>query len=557
MPPSASRVARRGTRRPRPALLPPSLTVALLLLAGAGVDARAEAAERTDPAGTPVQVLTYHNDLARTGQNRRETALTPANVNVANFGKVGFFPTDGLVYAQPLYLSHRSIAGGVHNVLYVATEHDSVYAFDADTGAVLWQTSLLGAGETPSDDRGCGQIEPEIGVTATPVIDPAAGPHGAIYVVGMSRNAAGRYFQRLHALDVDTGAEQPASPVTIEADCPGSGENSSGGRLRFDPAMYKERSGLLLLHGVIYTTWASHCDHPPFNAWLIAYDARTLRQVAVLNLTPNGTEGGLWGSGAAPAADAEGSIYLTVGNGTFDTELDGRGFPRHQDFGNTFLKLSTAGGGLAVADYFAMKNVVWESSVDWDLASGGVLRLPDQTDAAGRVRRLAIAAGKDQAIYVVDCDHFGGFRPDRNDVYQELTGALAGQEYGMPAYFDGTVYYGAMADSIHAYRIHDARLPATPTSQTPNKFGYPGTTPSISANDAADAVLWAIELREAAVLHAYDARDLTRELYNSDQAPDHRDQFGSGIKFAVPTIAGGRVFVGAQTGVAVFGLLAR
>jgi len=509
---------------------------------------------RGPAAGADVDVLSYHNDLARTGQNRHETILTPANVNSATFGKVAFLPTDGLVYAQPLYLSHRAVAGGIHNVLYVATEHASLYAFDADTGATLWKTSLLDAGETPSDDRGCGQIEPEIGVTATPVIDPTAGPHGTIYAVAMSKDAAGHYFQRLYALDAVTGGERPGSPVTIEADCPGSGENSSGGRLRFDPAMYKERSGLLLLHGVIYTTWASHCDHPPFNAWLIAYDARTLRQAAVLNLTPNGTEGGLWGSGAAPAADADGSIYLTVGNGTFDTELDARGFPGHQNFGNTFLRLTTAGGGLAVADYFAMKNVVWESSVDWDLASGGVLRLPDLTDAAGRVRRLAVAAGKDQNIYVVDCDRLGGFHPDRNDVYQELTGALAGQEYGMPAYFDGTVYYGAMADSIRAYRIHDARLPATPTSQTPNKFGYPGATPSISANGGADAILWAIELREAAVLHAYDARDLARELYNSDQAPDRHDQFGAGIKFAVPTIANGRVFVGAQAGVAVFGL---
>lgn len=502
-----------------------------------------------------MEVLAYHNDLARTGQNLHETMLTPANVNPATFGKVGFFPTDGLVYAQPLYLAHRAIAGGVHDVLYVATEHDTVYAFDAATGAVMWKTSLLDAGETPSDDRGCGQIEPEIGVTATPVIDPAAGPHGTIYIVGMSKNTAPRYFQRLHALDVATGAEMPGSPATIAADCPGSGENSAGGRLVFDPAQYKERIGLLLLNGVIYTGWASHCDHPPYNGWLIAYDAHTLRQTAVLNLTPNGTEAAIWSSGAAPAVDAGGHIYLLAGNGTFDTDLDARGFPRRNDFGNAFLKLSTSGGGLTVADYFVMKNAAWESSVDWDLGSGGVLLLPECRDAAGRVHRLAVGAGKDQTIYVVDCDRLGGFHADRNDVYQELTGALAGQEYGMPAYFDGTVYYGAMADGIRAYRIRDARLPATPTSQTANKFGYPGATPSISANGDHDAILWAIELRDPAVLRAYDARDLSRELYNSDQAPDHRDQFGSGIKFAVPTVADGRVFVGAQAGVAVFGLL--
>jgi outer membrane protein assembly factor BamB len=501
-----------------------------------------------------VNVLTYHNDLARTGQNLRETILTPANVNRASFGKVGFYATDGQVYAQPLYLSHRAVAGAVHNVLYVATEHDSVYAFEADTGAVLWKSSLLGAGETPSDDRGCGQIEPEIGVTATPVIDPAAGPHGALYVVGMSKDRAGHYFQRLHALDVITGEEAPGSPVTIQAECPGSGENSVNGRLVFDPAQYKERSGLLLLNGVIYTGWASHCDHPPYNGWIIAYDARTLAQVAVLNLTPNGTEGAIWASGAAPAADADGSIYLMAGNGTFETDLDVRGFPRRQDFGNAFLKLSTAGGHLAVADYFTMKNTAWESSVDWDLGSGGVLRLPDCIAADGRVRRLAVGAGKDQAIYVADCDHLGKFHADRNDIYQELTGALAGQEYGMAAYFNGTVYYCAMADAIRAYPVTQARLATTPSSQTKNKFTYPGATPGISANGATDGIVWALEDRDPAVLHAYDASDLAHELYDSNQAPDGRDQFGSGIKFATPTIANGRVFVGAAAGVAVFGL---
>ena len=521
---------------------------AALLFAGA----RAPAAPGAAAPG--VNILTYHNDLARTGQNLQETVLTPANVSPATFGRVGFYPTDGQVYAQPLYLSHQTVAGAVHDVLYVATEHDSVYAFDADTGAVLWKTSLLGGGETPSDDRGCGQIEPEIGVTATPVIDQRAGPHGALYVVGMFKDRAGHYYQRLHALDVITGAEMTGSPVTIRAEGPGSGENSANGRLVFDPAQYKERAGLLLLHGVIYTCWASHCDHPPYNGWIIAYDARTLARVAVLNLTPNGTEGAVWASGAAPAADADGSIYLMAGNGTFDPDLDARGFPARQDYGNAFLRLSTAGGRLAVADYFTMKNVVWESSVDWDLGSGGVLRLPDCTDAGGHVRRLAVGAGKDQAIYVVDCDNLGKFHAGRNAVYQELTGALAGQEYGMPAYFNGTVYYCAMADALRAYPVTQARLAVTPSSQSKNQFTYPGATPGISANGATNGIVWAIELRDPAVLYAYDAGDLAHELYDSNQAPHGRDQFGSGIKFATPTIANGRVFVGAAAGVAVFGL---
>jgi len=537
----------------------PSLTPRLLAAALWGAGACALAGIETEPgnpgASRGADVLTYHNDLARTGQNLHETILRPGNVSVASFGKVGFYRTDGQVYAQPLYCSRLRIAGGVHDVLVVATEHDSVYACDAATGAELWTTSLLGPGEATGDDRGCGQIEPEIGITATPVIDPAAGAHGVIYVVGMVKDAAGRYRQRLHALDLITGANVCGGPVTIEADCPGSGENSSGGRLVFDPAQYKERCGLLLLNGLLFTEWASHCDHPPYNGWIIAYDARTLMPSGVLNVTPNGTEGGLWSSGAAPAADADGSFYLAVGNGTFDTDLDAQGFPQRQDYGNALLKLTAAGGRLAVTDYFTMKNVVWESSVDWDLASGGVLRLPDCVDAEGRRRRLAVVAGKDQAIYVVDCERLGKFHPDRNAIHQELTGALAGQEYGMPAYFNRTVYIGAMADGIRAYRIAGARLSPTPVSQTANQFPYPGATPSISADGAANGIVWAIELRDTAVLYAYDAGDLRRELYASNQAPDGRDRIGAGIKFGVPTIANGRAFVGTQTGVAVFGLL--
>ncbi len=547
-----------------PSAPPPARLLIAALLVCAGATAPLGAAVCSEEGGAPapalaapaatVDVLTYHNDLARTGQNLRETILRPDNVNAASFGKVAFCRTDGQVYAQPLYRSGLEIGGARYDVLVVATEHDSVYAFDAATGAVLWQTSLLGAGEAPGDDRGCGQIAPEIGVTATPVIDPAAGAHGAVYVVGMVKDAAGHYHHRLHALDLVTGANLAGSPVTIEAECPGSGKNSSEGRLVFDPAQYKERTGLLLLNGVIYTCWASHCDHPPYNGWIIAYDARTLRQAGVLNVTPNGTEGGLWSSGAAPAADADGSFYLAVGNGTFDTELDEQGFPRNRNFGNAFLKLTAAGGGVAVADYFTMKNVVWESSVDWDLASGGVLRLPDCVDAAGQPRRLAVVAGKNQDIYVVNCDRLGKFHPDRNDIHQELPKALAGQEYGMPAYFNGTVYIGAMADGIRAYRVTNARLSEAPVSQTAHPFGYPGTTPSISADGAAHGIVWAIELRDTAVLHAYDAGDLRRELYSSDQAPGGRDGIGPGIKFSVPTIANGRVFVGTQSGVAVFGL---
>lgn len=355
------------------------LATALLLLAGCGGGgssptgtAGAPPPSTSPPPGTApppatgatVNVLTYHDDNARDDLNDRETVLTHANVNSTDFGKIGFYPVDGKVDAQPLYVSSLSLAGGTHNVLYVATEHDSVYAFDADSGTILWQVSLLGSGETPSDPRNCSQVSPEIGVTATPVIDPAAGPHGAIYIVAMSKDANGNYFQRLHALDLATGAELPGSPVKIQAKYPGTGDNSSGGYVIFDPAQYKERAGLLLLNGMVYTFWASHCDHRPYTGWVISYNEQTLAQAAVLDVTPNGNEAAVWASGAGPAADGSGNIYLLAGNGTFETTLDANGFPVNQDYGNAFLKLSTAGNTLAVADYFNMYNTIEESNQD-------------------------------------------------------------------------------------------------------------------------------------------------------------------------------------------------
>ncbi len=273
-------------------------------------------------------VTTYHNDLARTGQNTTETKLTQANVNSATFGLLRNLPVDGLVDAEPLYLSQLSIAGVAHNVVFVETEHDSAYAFDADTGAQLWKVSLLGSGETTSDDRGCSQVTPEIGVTSTPVIDRTAGAHGIIFVVAMSKNGL-TYFQRLHALDVTSGAELEGGPVSVQATYPGTGDNSSGGVVVFDPKQYKERAALLLLNGVVYTSWASHCDFAPYTAWIVGYNKTTLAQTSVLNLTPNGNEGSIWQSGGGLAVDPQGNIYVLMANGTFDTTLDANGFPQH------------------------------------------------------------------------------------------------------------------------------------------------------------------------------------------------------------------------------------
>jgi hypothetical protein len=498
-------------------------------------------------------VTTYHNDNSRTGQNLTETILTAANVSSHTFGLIRNLTVDGKVDAEPLYLSQLPVAGGLHNVLFIATEHDSLYAFDPDTGAQLWKVSMLGSGETTSDDRGCGQVSPEIGVTSTPVIDRNAGQHGTIYVVAMSKNGSA-YFQRLHALDVTTGAEILGGPVTIQAMYPGTGANSSGGQVVFDPKQYKERAGLLLLNGMVYTSWASHCDHNPYTGWIIGYSASNLSQSSVLNLTPNGSEGSIWQSGGGIAADAQGNIYALVANGTFDTALDASGFPSNRDYGNAFVKVSTTGSTLQVADYFDMLNTVSESGSDVDLGSGGAMVLPDLIDGSGNTVHLAVGAGKDGNIYVVDRTNMGKFSASSNNVYQELPGAVPNGVFGVPAYFNNTVYYCDVNATLKSFSISNGKLSGTP-AHTAAAFTYPGVLPSVSANGVSSGIVWAIENTGAAVLHAYAASDLTQELYNSNQAPSGRDHFGSGNKYITPMIADGKVFAATTNSVAVFGLL--
>jgi outer membrane protein assembly factor BamB len=513
-----------------------------------GVVTEASMGGAAAPSSYSNDVLTYHNDIARTGQYLTETVLTADNVNGKGFGKVGFLRVQGLVDAEPLYVSKLWIAGGLHRVVFVVTEHDLAYAFDADTYSPLWKASLLGAGETTSDDRECQQITPEIGITATPVIDLNAGPHGTIYIVAMSKDLRGHYLQRLHALDLTTGAERRGSPQTIGATFPGSGAASVSGEVVFAPKQYEERAALLLLNGVIYTTWASHCDHDPYTGWVMGFRASTLEPVEVLNLTPNGNEGAIWMTGDGPAADASGNIYLLTANGTFDTALDGRDFPSHGDFGNAFLKIATGGNKLAVADYFATRDTVPESNKDEDLGSGGALLLPDLRDSHGNIRRLAIGAGKDQIIYVVNRDSMGKFDLSGDKVYQEIPDALGGAQFATPAYFNNAVYYGAAFAPLKAFPIANAYLATSPASQTSTKFDYPGTTPSISANRTSNGIVWAVESNGmAGVLHAYDATNLSKQLYSSGT------EF-AGNKFITPMIADGKVYVGTPTGVVVFGL---
>jgi outer membrane protein assembly factor BamB len=495
-----------------------------------------------------VDVTTWHNDVQRTGQNLQETMLTPASVTASNFGKVHFLAADGKVDAMPLYLSSVTLGGQARNVVFVATEHGSVYAFDADQGTQLWKVSILGSGETPSDDHGCYQISPEIGVTSTPVIDRKAGENGTIYIVSMSKDAGGHYHQRLHAMDVTTGGELLRGPTEISASYP-----TSGGMAVFDPGQYAERAALLLLNGIIYTAWTSHCDYSPYQGWIIGYDASTLKRSSVLNLTPNGSEGSIWMSGAGMAADASGNIYFLDANGTFDTTLDSNGFPSNNDFGNAFLKVSTS-GILAVTDYFATFDTAQQSQEDSDLGSGGALVLPDQTDSSGQKRQLVVGAGKDGNVYVLDRNNMGKFDTSKNNIYQQLSNALVGGVFGAPAYFNGTLYYGAVGQTLKAFPVQWTVLASSPSSQSSMKFTYPGTTPSVSANGASGGIVWAVENGASTVLHAFDVVDLSHELYNSNQA-GMRDSFGAGNKFITPMIAGGKVFVGTPNGVAVFGLL--
>ena len=535
--------------------------VAACGVGGGGLSSQPNPPLPVPPGPTPspdqrTDVVTYKNDLARTGQNLTETVLTPANVSAAGFGLLRFLATDGKVDAQPLYLSGLTVQGATHNVVFVATENDSVYAFDADSGSTLWRVSLLGSGETPSGPHGCDQVVPVIGITSTPVIDRAAGAHGALYAVAMS-NAGGDH-QRLHALDVATGAELFGGPREITAVYPAPG----GGTRTFDPGQYEERAALLLSQGTIYTSWTSHCDSAPYTGWIIAYGQTSLAQTAVLNVAPNASGSGfasagpaIWMSGGGPAADTSGNVYLLTGNGAFETALDGNGFPSGGDYGNSFLKLATSGGALAVADYFTMYDEVGESAADLDLGSGGAMLLPDLTDLSGTARHLMVGAGKDGNLYVVNRDSMGRFSPGGNNVWQELTGVLGGGIWSTPAWFNGTLYYGPSGGSLLAFTAAAARFPESASSRSSASFPYPGSAPAVSANGSANGIVWAHENASPAVLHAFDAGNLAHELYNSSQAANGRDHFGAGNKFITPMIADGKVFVGAQTGVAVFGLL--
>jgi len=516
-----------------------------------------------------VNVLTYHNDVARTGANTNETILNLSNVNTNTFGKLFSYDVDGYVYAQPLYLVNLVVPGkGAHNVVFIATEHDSVYAFDADDKlgpTPIWHVSFINpaAGVTtvpPADTGETGDIVPEIGITSTPVIDAST---GTLYVEAKTKETSGgvHYVHRLHALDVTSGAEKFGGPVEIQASVPGTGDGDDGaGHVPFNSLRQLNRPGLLLLNGAIYLAFASHGDNGPYHGWVLAYHATTLQQLAAYNTTPNGGDGGIWAGGAGLAADAQGNIYCETGNGTFDTNnVDAN----QNDFGDTFLKLSTS-NGLRVVDYFTPFDQDYLNQVDADLGSGGPLVLPDEV-GSGSHPHLLVGSGKEGKLYLLDRDNLGHYNSASDDqIVQSIPDAVGAPgiavstgSFGMAAYFNRRIYYGGVNDALKAFRFSQGTLIETPESTTVKEFGFPGVTPAVSAKGVEDAVLWAIDTHTnavggTAVLHAYNATNLNVEIYNSQRAGT-RDRLVGAVKFSVPTVANGKVYVGTQHGLVVFG----
>jgi hypothetical protein len=502
-------------------------------------------------------VFMQHNDIGRTGQNLNETALTSGPFP-GTFGKRFSQPVDGFIYAQPLYVPQVMIAGVKHNVVYVATENDSVYAFDADSNAgananPLWQVSLLNAahgagnGATPinstdPNQNACSDLIPTIGVTSTPVIDPST---GTMYVESKT-NESGNFFHRLHALDITTGAEKVSPPATITA---------SG----FNPLMHTNRPGLLLLNGIVYVAYASDCDNQPYHGWIFAYNAATLSQEGAFNESPNGRQGGFWMAGAGVAGDSAANIYIASGNGDFDT----KDVPAI-DLGDSNLKLFFAGTAFTLEDYFTPFDQQNLDNNDTDLGSGGVLLLPDQ---GGAHPQELVQAGKEGTIYVIDRNqmttgnrHYCSGCASDTEIAQELQSEV-GAMFSVPAYWNGNVYFGGAGDNLVAFSVTNGTLGLAPTSASGTFYGYPGPTPSVSANGATNGIVWAIDSTSfgqphnpapgPAVLHAYDATNLVLSLYDSSVVP--ADQAGSAVKYTVPTIANGKVYVGTQTELDVYG----
>jgi hypothetical protein len=502
------------------------------------------------------QVTTSQYDNARTGATLNEMLLTLQNVNTKQFGKLGAFKVDGAVYAQPLFIPAVEIPGkGTHDVLYVATEHDSVYAFDANRPGdpPLWHVSFLDKSlsiSVPSeDDVQCPFIRPEIGITSTPVIDL---PSGTLYVLARTKIRHGlssdEFFQHLHALAITTGVEKFGGPKLISASVAGNGRGSENGRIAFDPLKENPRAALLLSKGVLYLTWASSCDVDPYHGWVMAYDPQTLAQRAVLNVTPDGSEAGIWLADTGPAADDDGDIYVPTGNGTFNLDTGGH------DYGDSVLRLALEGSSLTIRDYFTPHDQSRISDADADVGSSGPLLLPDQS---GPHRHLLLQPTKDSTIYVIDRDRMGKFHSNSDALVQTIK--MRGGGYGAIAYWNGHAFFAASDDHLRDYAIRNGQLTEASTSSV--KFANPGSTPSVSADGKKNAIVWAISTKtwngpdnKPAVLYAFDANRLGEPLYTSEQN-SQRDRAALATRFVFPLVVNGRVYFGTRSEVEIYGLV--
>ena len=520
-----------------------------LCLPGAGLFFSSVARAGAIPYVAPVSVLTYHNDNARTGENTNETILTPANVGSANFALLFSNKVDGYVFAQPLIAPNVAIPGrGVHNLIIIATENDSVYAFDADNNlganaSPIWHDSFInpsaGITPVPASETGSSEIANEIGITSTPVIDPAS---ETVYVSAKTKEVSGtttlvtNYVHRLHALDLTTGAEKFGGPVIITATVPGNGDGSTNDSLWFNPLRHLNRLSLLLNNGIVYVGFASLGDKTPYHGWLFGYNAQTLAQTTVYNATPNGSDGGYWESACGPAADTNGNIYISTGNGSYDGTTN-------NDYGDSLLKLSTT-NGLALSDYFTPHDETNLNSDDLDFGSGGMTLLPDEAGSTAHPH-LLVCAAKQGTVYLVDRDNLTHFNPPVDQVVQEMPSNIL-KSWGSPAYYAHTVYYIGASDYPKAFSMSNAVIGATIVSNTATTYGSTGGSPDVSANGTSNAIVWAINVPNH-FLHAYYATNIATEIGSGQN-------IGTAVKFTVPTVANGKVYVGAISNVLVYGL---
>ncbi len=526
-------------------------------------------------SSTPAQnVTTQHNDIARTGAYTTETVLTPSNVNASSFGRVFYYVVDGYVYTQPLYVANVTMGAGTpqagtkHNVVFIATEHDSVYAFDADSnlganGKPLWQVTLLdsahgaAAGETTvlPGDVGSTDIVPEIGVTGTPVIDPAT---NTMYLVSQSKlNNAN--VQRLHALDITTGAEKFGGPTVITASVPGNGQSSVNGMVSFDPLCENQRPGLLHLNGIVYIGFAAHYGCGKWHGWILGYNPTTLQQTGAWTSSPNGYGASFWGSGMGLAANVPdpvghpyGYLYAATGNGNINPAVP---YTNAMNYGISIIKLDLAGGAPTILDDFTPFDAVSVlNPADKDQGSSGTIILPD---SVGGGKHLIIQAGKSGRIYLLDQTNLGGYHPSNTSDPQAK--AFVNGVFGLPAYWNGNVYFWALRDKLKAFSIANGVLSSTPTSIGPETSGFPGVSSSVSSNGTSNGIVWSVQTDAfgtpgPAVLYAHDATNVATTLYSSAQNAA-RDSAGNAVKFATPTIVNGKVYVGTQYGLSVYGQL--